>query len=105
MKNLCLNKPRKGTALVVAMFVSIMAAMMTVLMMDMADTSNNQTRDNKGGLVAYYAAEAGVEEVRNYFNRNISDMGTALSSLPLPDSAAPIILANNSTYLGGLFNL
>jgi len=98
MNTLHLKKFRKGSALIMSMFVSILAAMMTITMMSMTDTNTNQLTDNKNGLVAYYAAEAGLEEVKNYFNRDISRMGEDLSSATLPESGTPYILANNAEY-------
>lgn len=98
MKKLCLNKSRKGSVLIIALFVSLLAVMMVITMMSMSETNTNQITDNRSGLTAYYAAEAGLEEVKNFFNQNISSMGENLSSLSLPNSASHYILANNSEY-------
>ncbi|HSA06465.1 MAG TPA: pilus assembly PilX N-terminal domain-containing protein [Candidatus Gastranaerophilales bacterium] len=98
MKKIRLNAYRKGAALVVSLFMSILASMIVILMMEMSQTNTNQITNNRSGLVAYYAAESGLEEVKNFFNRNISMMGQDLNALDLPDSNSHSILANNAEY-------
>ncbi|MCK5177668.1 MAG: hypothetical protein KAQ92_08130, partial [Candidatus Aenigmarchaeota archaeon] len=91
-------KSRKGAALVISIFLAITGTIMVMTMFGMTQLNMNQITDNKSGSLAYYAAEAGLEDVRNYFNMNISDMGIALSGLNLPDESTPKILVNNSQY-------
>ncbi|OGI00617.1 MAG: hypothetical protein A2Y25_04495 [Candidatus Melainabacteria bacterium GWF2_37_15] len=92
------NRARRGTALVISMFISVIAALMTITMMGMVNTNTSQITDNKSGIIASYAAEAGVEEVKNYFNRNMSSLGEDLSDLPLPESGSSYVLANDAEY-------
>lgn len=102
MRKIYLKKSRKGTALVMSMFIGIIAVLMTIVMMCMSETNTTQIVDNRVGTSAYYAAESGLEDIKNYFNHNItrltSGSGTALADLPLPEEGAPVELANNSQY-------
>ena len=98
MNKLCFSKNRNGSALVMSVFVSVLAALMTITMMGMTDTNTAQIADNKNGLIAYYAAEAGLEEIKNYYNRDITRMGETLSATTLPESDSPYVLANNAEY-------
>ncbi len=91
-------KVRKGSALIISVFISMIAGMMTITMMGMTDTNINQISDNKNGLTAYYAAEAGLEEVKSFFSRDISNMGMPINDLSLPEVQTPYILANNAEY-------
>ncbi|OGI00618.1 MAG: hypothetical protein A2Y25_04500 [Candidatus Melainabacteria bacterium GWF2_37_15] len=98
MNKSCFKKSRKGAAIVISMFISVVAALMTIVMMGMVNTNTSQITDNKSGTIAYYAAESGVEEVKNYFNRNMSSLGEDLSALPLPENGSSFVLANNAEY-------
>ncbi len=49
-------------------------------------------------ITAYYAAEAGLEEVRNFFNSDTSTLGETLVNLDLPNQDSASVLANNASY-------
>lgn len=100
MKKMSINlrKARKGSALVISIMVSLVALFVVTTLMTKSATSNMQVADDKDGKTAYYAAEGGVEDIKNFFNVNQSFMGTAFSSLTLPKATTPESLSNGSKY-------
>jgi hypothetical protein len=100
MKNITISfkKARRGSAIIIAVMVSIVALFVISTIMTQSATSSTQVSDAIKGKTAYYAAEGGVEDVKNFFNLNMSAMGTSLSLLPIAKSATPESLSNGSKY-------
>lgn len=92
------RKSRKGAALIIALLSSIISLFAIVTISNMASTNNIQIAEDKQGKVAYYAAEAGVEDIKNFFNMNQSVIGQSLGALNLPLQSAPYTLSNGSKY-------
>ena len=91
-------KKRKGAALISSIFIAIVGMLVTMSMMAISSSNTNQITDDKSGTSAYYAAEAGLEEVKNLFNSDDSNLGVALANLDLPGEDSPAVLSNNASY-------
>lgn len=89
---------RKGVALVSAIFIAIVGILTTVAMLSISSANTTQITDNRSGSSAYFAAEAGLEQVRNLFNSDPASMGTVLSSLDLPEQDSAYVLNNNASF-------
>lgn len=89
---------RKGVALISSIFIAIVGVVLIMSMMAVSSSNTNQITDDKSGTTAYYAAEAGLEEVKNIFNSDISNLGVPLTDLDLPKQDSESILSNNASY-------
>jgi len=98
MKIKILNKKKKGSALIIGIFTAIVGLLTTVTLINISESNTNQITDNKSGSIAYYAAEAGLEEIKNLFNSDYSLLGTELSSLDLPQVETEHVLNNSARY-------
>jgi len=92
------GKRRKGVALISSIFIAIVGMLVTMSMMAVSSSNTNQITDDKSGTTAYYAAEAGLEEVKNLFNSDTSNLGVSLAELNLPEQDSPSTLSNNASY-------
>lgn len=92
------NSKRRGSALIIAIFVAAASSLVIISMMDMATTNINQITDTRSGQTAFYAAESGLETVKNFFNKDISSLGISLSSLDLPQPNDVEILSNDAVF-------
>lgn len=92
------RKKRAGAALMLAIILGIMSVMMMISMTSLSESNTRQVVNDSMGKVAYYAAEAGLAEVQNFFNASFLNWGMALTETDLPNNASPVILLNDAAY-------
>ncbi|MFH0703000.1 MAG: hypothetical protein V2B14_05625 [bacterium] len=88
----------KGVSLVIALFFSIIALLITVTMLNISRVNTNQITDDKSGKLAYYAAEAGLAKANQAFNSWSIIWGDALEGSSLPKESTPEKLSNGATF-------
>lgn len=99
MGNIKLNlKARKGAALLITLFIATVAMLSSIVMMNMSSSNTNQITDSRDGKAAYYAAEAGIQDLINLYNQDDANLGKTIAQLSLPTSDSPQNLPNNASY-------
>lgn len=98
INSVLLNRSRNGSALILACFASAVAVLIVIGLMDMASINVNQITDDRVGKTAFYAAEAGLEYVKNEYNQDNSLFGKSLSSTDIPTQGSPYDLTNGSKF-------
>ncbi|MFH0703001.1 MAG: hypothetical protein V2B14_05630 [bacterium] len=88
----------KGFSLVIVFFLSAIALLITVTMLNVAGKNADQITDNKFGKQSYYAAEAGLAKVNQAFNSGLIDFGYSLEESNLPTEGTPEELSNGALY-------
>lgn len=80
---------RKGSALLVVMFISLIALSIAISMMQLSSTKTLNAINNKDELNAFYAAEAGMNKALDSLSDNLSTISSQPSEadLNLPDAA------------------
>jgi len=91
-------KKSKGSVLLIAIFISLVAVLLVVSMSTLSTGNVKQVSNYHMGKLAYYATEAGIAEVTNYFNTSFLNWGKTLNNTSLPFNTSVKTLDNGSTY-------
>jgi len=91
-------KKSKGSVLLIAVFISLVAILLIVSMSTLSTGNVKQVSNYHMGKLAYYASEAGIAEVTNYFNTSFLNWGKILNETSLPANASAQTLDNGSAY-------
>ncbi|EKE03463.1 MAG: hypothetical protein ACD_20C00202G0011 [uncultured bacterium] len=100
----CFNTPisrktSKGASLLITIFISLIAILITVTMLSLSSKNTDQLVNNKEGKKAHYAAMAGLERVISKYNGDYN--GTwlkPLANLPFPTASSQENLNNGTSY-------
>jgi len=93
-----LNKKFKGSVLIIALFISMVAIILIISMATLASDNVKQISNYHMGKLAYYATESGIAEVTNYFNTSFLNWGKTTDTAELPTVNSPKVLDNGSSY-------
>ncbi|MDD3012076.1 MAG: pilus assembly PilX N-terminal domain-containing protein [Candidatus Gastranaerophilales bacterium] len=91
-------KKSEGSVLLIAIFISLVAVLLVVSMSSLSTGNVKQISNYHMGKLAYYASEAGIAEVTNYFNTSFLNWGKTLDETSLPVTTDVQTLDNGAAY-------
>lgn len=92
------RKKSVGISLILVIFIALVSFILITSIMAISSSNTRQISNDTEGKKAYYAAEAGISAVSNFYNSDFTNWKVSLASSGLPQSGTPAILSNGASY-------